>query len=221
MLQQLIINNKRFTMRIISFTSLLLLSFVLIAAGNLNSTTDTTDTVEAPAWAIDKAHSTVQFKVRHFFTPVPGSFDQFDGVIKFDPANLDGSSIDVNISVGSINTNNSDRDEHLRSADFFDTAGYPEMHFKSSSIRQEGENRYVAEGSLTIRDVTREIELPFEFLGAMEHPMRANTTVAGFRAEYQLMRTDFGVGSGSWAMTAVVGDEINIEILMEVLNITS
>ena len=202
-------------MKLLPFTSLLLLWFVLIAAGNLNITTDTN---EAPIWSVDKAHSAVQFKVRHFFTPVPGSFDQFDGVIRFDPNNLDGSSIDVNIAVGSVNTNNSDRDEHLRSGDFFDTAGFPEMHFKSSSIRQTGDNSYVAEGSLTIRDVTREIELPFEFLGAMEHPMRENTTVAGFRAGYKLMRTDFGVGSGSWAMTAVVGDEIDIEILMEVLN---
>lgn len=202
-------------MKLLQFTSLLLLWFVLIAAANLNITTDTN---EAPIWSVDKAHSAVQFKVRHFFTPVPGSFDQFDGVIRFDPNNLDGSSIDVNIAVGSVNTNNSDRDEHLRSGDFFDTAGFPEMHFKSSSIRQTGDNSYVAEGSLTIRDVTREIELPFEFLGAMEHPMRENTTVAGFRAGYKLMRTDFGVGSGSWAMTAVVGDEIDIEILMEVLN---
>jgi polyisoprenoid-binding protein YceI len=205
-------------MRLTQLTSLFLLTFVLIAAGNLN---DTTDTNEAPAWSIDKAHSAVQFKVRHFFTPVPGSFDEFDGIIRFDPNNLDGSSIDVNIAVSSVNTNNSDRDEHLRSDDFFDTADFPEMHFKSNSIRQTGDNTYVAEGSLTIRDVTREIELPFEFLGAMEHPMRDNTTVAGFRAEYKLMRTDFGVGSGSWAMTAVVGDEIDIEIFMEVLNITS
>lgn len=205
-------------MRILIVTSLLLLSFMLMAAGNLN---DTTDTNEAPAWSIDKAHSAVQFKVRHFFTPVPGSFDQFDGVIKFDPNNLDGSSIDVNIAVGSVNTNNSDRDEHLRSDDFFDASVFPEMHFKSNSIRQTGDNSYVAEGTLTIRNVTREIELPFEFLGAMEHPMRENTTVAGFRADYKLMRTDFGVGSGSWAMTAVVGDEIDIEILLEVLNVTT
>ncbi|MCA1801050.1 MAG: YceI family protein [Rhodothermaceae bacterium] len=205
-------------MKIVQFTTLFLLSFVLIAAGNLNNNTETN---EAPVWSIDKAHSAVQFKVRHFFTPVPGSFDEFDGVIRFDPNNLEGSSIDVNIAVGSVNTNNTDRDEHLRSDDFFDTAGYPEMHFKSSSVRQTGENSYVAEGSLTIRDVTKEIELPFEFLGAMDHPRRENTTVAGFRAEYKLMRTDFGVGSGSWAMTAVVGDEIDIEILMEVLNVAS
>ncbi|TVQ15910.1 MAG: polyisoprenoid-binding protein [Balneolaceae bacterium] len=204
-------------MKLLSIIPLLLLSFTLIAAGNLNNN-NKSDTNEAPTWSIDRAHSAVQFKVRHFFTPVPGSFDQFEGVIKFDPANLEGSSIDVNIAVSSINTNNSDRDEHLRSDDFFAIERFPEMHFKSSSIRETGENSYVAEGMLTIRDVSREIELPFEFLGSMEHPMRENTTVAGFKAGYKLMRTDFGVGSGSWAMTAVVGDEIDIEILMEVLH---
>lgn len=205
-------------MRPTSLLTLLILSFTLLAAGNNSETTETSD---APAWSIDKAHSTVQFKVRHFFTPVPGSFDEFDGVVRFDPNNLDGSSIDVTIAVSSVNTKNSDRDEHLRSDDFFDVASFPEMHFKSSAIRQNGENSYIAEGQLTIRDVTKDIELPFEFLGAMEHPMRENTTVAGFKADYNLMRTDFGVGSGNWAMTAVVGDEISIEILMEVINITS
>ncbi|MFU8858854.1 MAG: YceI family protein [Cyclonatronaceae bacterium] len=205
-------------MRPTSLLTLLALSITLLASGNI---TERSASNEAPVWSIDKAHSTVKFQVRHFFTPVPGTFDEFDGMVRFDPNNLEGSSIDVNIAVSSVNTNNSDRDEHLRSDDFFNVAGFPEMHFKSNTIRQTGENTYVADGQLTIRDVTRDIELPFEFLGAMEHPMRDNTTVAGFRAEYKLMRTDFGVGSGNWAMTAVVGDEISIEILMEVLNIAS
>jgi len=170
----------------------------------------------APAWTVDSAHSSVKFNIRHFFTPVPGTFDSWTGTIHFDPENLEGSKIDVSIDVASVNTQNERRDEHLRDPDFFEVATWPSMTFTSSEIRAVGENQYVAVGELTIRDVTKEIELPFTLLGVMDHPMRENTVVAGFEANTTVSRLEYGVGSGNFVQTTVVGDEVNIDIFLEV-----
>ncbi|KPQ00952.1 MAG: hypothetical protein HLUCCA01_03425 [Bacteroidetes bacterium HLUCCA01] len=170
----------------------------------------------APTWTVDSAHSSVKFNIRHFFTPVPGTFDSWTGTIHFDPENLEGSKIDVSIDVASVNTQNERRDEHLRDPDFFEVATWPSMTFTSSEIRAVGENQYVAVGELTIRDVTKEIELPFTLLGVMDHPMRENTVVAGFEANTTVSRLEYGVGSGNFVQTTVVGDEVNIDIFLEV-----
>jgi len=95
-------------------------------------------------------------------------------------------------------------------------ATWPSMTFTSSEIRAVGENQYVAVGELTIRDVTKEIELPFTLLGVMDHPMRENTVVAGFEANTTVSRLEYGVGSGNFVQTTVVGDEVNIDIFLEV-----
>lgn len=183
-------------------------------AAENNSGQSTVD--EAREWRIDASHSALNFRIRHFFTPVPGVFERWGGTFKFDPENLEGSSIDISIDVSSINTKNERRDGHLRTADFFDAEKYPNMTFVSSSITSTGENSYVATGELTIKETTHTIELPFEFLGAMPHPSRANTTVAGFRSELTLLRNDYGVGTGDYIQTAVIGNEVTIEIFLEV-----
>ncbi|WP_245683946.1 YceI family protein [Rhodohalobacter halophilus] len=170
---------------------------------------------DATDWQLDKAHSSIKFTITHFFTPVTGTFDDVDATINFDPENLEESRIDVTIPVESVNTRNERRDNHLRSEDFFNTSQWPNMRFVSSSIEQTGENEFVARGELTIRDVTREFDLPFQLLGVMDHPMQENTRVAGISAKAELMRTDFGVGVGDWAATAVVGDRVNIELNLE------
>ena len=175
----------------------------------------TTTDREATSWQVDKAHSTIKFTINHFFTPVAGTFDDVDATINFDPENLAESSIDVTIPIESVNTRNDRRDNHLRSEDFFNTAEWPNMRFASHSIEQTGENQFVARGELTIRDVTRDFDLPFELKGVMDHPMRENTRVAGIVANAELMRNDFGVGVGDWAATAVVGNKVDIELLLE------
>ncbi len=167
------------------------------------------------SWEIDKAHSSIQFTVTHFFTSVTGTFDDVEADINFDPANLEESNIDVTIPVESINTRNDRRDGHLKSDDFFNTAEWPNMRFTSNTIEQTGDNSFVARGELTIRDVTRDFDLPFELKGVMDHPMQENTKVAGIAANTQLMRSDYGVGVGDWAATAVVGDEIDITLNLE------
>lgn len=165
-------------------------------------------------WFIDRPHSEISFSVRHFFTPVKGVFEDYEADIRFDPENLADSYIDVAIEVGSVDTRNEDRDEHLQSTDFFNAAEWPHIRFKSERIEQRGQ-QYVAGGELTIRDVSRDFELPFSLLGVMENPMNEGTLVAGIQSETTLARNTYGVGTGSWAATAVVGGEVGINLSLE------
>lgn len=193
--------------------SILAVAFLLVSA----AFTTINNNDSATAWQIDKSHSAVNFTINHFFTLVDGSFDKYEAVVNFDPNNLDESSIDVTIPVSSVNTRNARRDGHLLTDDFFNAEAYPNIRFVSNEIIQDGENNFVARGELTIRDVTRDFDLPFELLGVMDHPMRENTTVAGIVATAEIMRNDFGVGTGDWRATAVVGDRVNIRLNLELL----
>lgn len=194
----------------------MLFAFTGLAMNNVN----TDDNVRSVEWEIDSAHSAINFTINHFFTPVDGTFEDYDATVMFNPDDLENSSIDVTIPVTSINTRNDRRDGHLQSEDFFNAEQWPNISFESSSIESRGDNEFVAIGELTIRDVTRDFELPFTLQGMMDHPMQENTTVAGIVANAQLMRTDFGVGVGDWAATAVVGDEVDIQLNLE-LNSTA
>jgi len=194
----------------------MLFAFTGLAMNDVNNDDD----VRSIEWEIDPAHSAINFTINHFFTPVDGTFEDYDATVMFNPDDLENSMIDVTIPVTSINTRNDRRDGHLQSEDFFNAAQWPNISFESSSIESRGDNEFVAIGELTIRDVTREFELPFTLQGMMENPMQENTTVAGIVANAKLMRTDFGVGVGDWAATAVVGDEVNIQLNLE-LNTTA
>lgn len=194
-------------------TSLLLAAFIFTAANAFANIND--DDQRSEAWEVDRAHSAINFTISHFFTPVDGSFDDYDAEILFNPNDLEGSSISVTIPIESINTRNDRRDNHLMSEDFFNAEQWPNMTFVSNTIEQTGDNQFVAKGELTIRDTTREFELPFELLGVMDHPMQDGKKVAGIVASAELMRTDFGVGVGDWAATAVVGDQVDIQLNLE------
>jgi polyisoprenoid-binding protein YceI len=193
--------------------SLFLASFIFMAANAFANIND--EDQRSEAWEVDRAHSAINFTINHFFTPVDGSFDDYDAEILFDPNDLEGSSINVTIPIESINTRNDRRDNHLMSDDFFNAEQWPNMTFVSNTIEQTGDNQFVAKGELTIRDVTRDFELPFELLGVMDHPMQDGKKVAGIVASAELMRTDFGVGVGDWAATAVVGDQVDIQLNLE------
>lgn len=190
-----------------------LLTVLLFA--NALFASDKTNQDNVTAWQIDRSHSAVNFTISHFFTPVDGSFDDYQATVNFDPNNLEESRIDVTIPVESVNTRNERRDNHLKSEDFFNASEWSNIRFVSSNIELVGNNQFVAHGELTIRDVTHSFELPFELLGVMDHPMRENTKVAGIVANAELMRTDYGVGVGDWAATAVVGNKVNIRINLE------
>ncbi|MAO63846.1 MAG: polyisoprenoid-binding protein [Balneola sp.] len=167
------------------------------------------------SWTIDKAHSAVNFEVTHFFTPVNGQFNDYEATVNFDPENLEESMIDVKIMVGSIDTKNERRDGHLRTPDFFNAEKWPHITFKSSNIERTGENEFVANGTLTIKDVSKDIELPFKLLGIMDNPMKEGTKVAGITASTTLDRTDYTVGTGDWASDAVIGDEVTVDLNLE------
>jgi len=172
-------------------------------------------TYAAMSWTIDKAHSAVNFEVTHFFTPVNGQFNNYDATVNFDPNNLEESMIDVTIMVNSIDTKNERRDGHLRTADFFNAEKFPHITFKSSNIEKTGENQFVANGTLTIKDVSQEVALPFTLLGIKDNPMKENTMVAGITASTKVDRTAYTVGTGDWASDAVIGDEVTVELNLE------
>lgn len=170
---------------------------------------------EAAQWDMDKAHTSVNFSINHFFSAVTGKFGEFDGTIRFDPDNLSGSKADFTVSIASINTDEEKRDKHLQSKDFFNVKKYPTMSFTTSKIVKETATSYLVHGKLTIRDVTKDVVLPMKVTGQMEHPMKKNMMILGLVIDTTIDRTEYGVGTGSWAATAVVGDEVKIHIPME------
>lgn len=173
----------------------------------------------ATPWSVDKSHSSVNFEVRHFFAKVPGAFEDYTADVKFSPDNLAESSIDVVIEVPSINTKNERRDGHLQSPDFFNAEKFSSIKFTSTKIESKGDNKFVAHGTLTIKDVSKKFELPFTLLGVMDNPFREDALVAGITSEFTLLRNDFGVGTGDWVSDAVVGNEVDVTLNLE-LNAT-
>ncbi len=173
-----------------------------------------TTKVLTPTWNIDTNHSKISFEVNHFFTPVEGFFNEYKGELTFDAADLEGSSVNFTVQVASVKTDSEKRDKHLQSADFFDAKKFPEMKFVSKSISKT-DNGYIAKGNLTIRDVTKAVEVPFKVLGKGSHPMKKGVEIIAIKAGFKINRNDYGVGTGSWAATAVVGDEVTIKIVIE------
>lgn len=196
------------------FKSRILGLFVLLSASILAGPT------WAAAWKVDASHTEVNFSVSHFFTPVSGSFEDFDVKLDYDAKNPEKSRVEAKVKVASVNTGNEKRDEHLRSAEWFEADKYPYMTFKSTSVRQTGDT-LIARGVLTIKGETREVEMPISLLGVQPIPeemrqmLGGTKEVASFKAATSLDRGDYGVGVGNWAATMVVGGEIDVEILLE------
>lgn len=177
-------------------------------------------TPEAPAWNVDAPHTEVSFSVKHFFTPVTGEFEQFDVALAYDRANPENSSVRVRIPVTSVQTGNEKRNNHLLSEDFFEADANPDITFVSTSVTRVADGRLVVRGPLTIKGVTREVELPVKVLGVMDvapemQEMLGAKQIASFETTLSVDRRDFGVGVGSWAATAVVGANVDIRIAVE------
>lgn len=170
---------------------------------------------DAPMWMFDKAHTSLNFTIKHFFSDVQGRFNDFNGMVHFDPNNLKGSKVNFSVPLNSINTDNEKRDDHLQSPDFFNASKYPEIKFESSKFEKKEDNSFVVHGNLTIRDVTKKVALPLIVTGQTEHPMMKGTLILGLLVETTIDRTEFGVGTGNWASTMVVGDEVKIRIPIE------
>ena len=166
-------------------------------------------------WVVDKAHSTAQFKVRHMMANTVGMFRDFDGNITIDRANPAQSGVEFTIQAKSIDTGNTNRDEHLRSADFFDVAKYPTISFKSTAVAKKSENEFAVTGDLTMHGVTKRVTLPVTFLG---FGRTARGEKAGFEIETTVNRKDFGI---VWNKTLdegglLLGEDVKVTINLEV-----
>ncbi len=164
-------------------------------------------------WTIDPTHSNVTFTIRHFFSKVTGSFNKFSGTIVHDPANPAASSAKAEIDASSIYTANERRDNHLRSADFFDVAKHPTLTFESTKVSHEG-GKLKIDGNLTMHGVTKPVTLEGEFLGAGP---TASGERAGFEVTGKLDRKEFGILWNKVADQggAVLGDDVQIRIAVE------
>ncbi|HEX2099429.1 MAG TPA: YceI family protein [Candidatus Synoicihabitans sp.] len=180
---------------------LLLLTLAGLAAATVTAAPTT--------WKADSAHSSVGFKIRHFFSKLPGSFAKVDATVAYDPENVAASSVEATISTASINTGNERRDGHLKNEDFFLVEKYPTITFKSTSWTKTGENTFDITGDLTIKDVTKPVTLKAVHLGTMAGPR--GKQVAGWEAKTTLNRHDFGVSFANPAL----GDEVDVEITIE------
>ncbi len=172
--------------------------------------------VAADTFNFDTSHTNVGFAVKHMvISTVKGRFNEFSGVITYDPQDVTKSSVEVTIKTASVDTGNADRDKHLRSADFFDAEKYPEITFKSTRVEKRGSG-YVARGPLTMRGVTKEVELPFTVTGVINDPW-GNTRLGAEVEPVKVNRQDFGV---SWSKALdsgglVVSDEVSLELAVE------
>ena len=169
----------------------------------------------AKKWNVDKSHASVNFSINHFFSAVTGKFKDFSGDVVFEPTDLKGSKVNFEIVVSSINTDDEERDSHLQSDDFFNAKKYSTIKFVSTGFKKVSDTEYTVTGKLTMRGVTKTITLPLVVAGRMTNPWKEGYEILGVSIKTNLDRTDFGVGTGSWAATSVVGDEVTISISME------
>jgi polyisoprenoid-binding protein YceI len=176
-------------------------------------------TASAPAltevtgtYTLDPAHTRIGFVARHaMVTKVRGSFDEFAGTAVLDGASPANSRVEVTIEAASIDTRNAQRDEHLRSNDFLAMQEYPQITFASTGVRQAGETTFEVTGDLTIKGVTNEITIPFEFEGSAKDPF-GNQRV-GFEGSVTINRRDYGV---TWNAAlegggVLVSDKVTLE----------
>jgi polyisoprenoid-binding protein YceI len=172
-------------------------------------------------WKIDAAHSEADFSIKHMsISTVHGSFRGLSGVIKYDPANPAKSGVEASIDVTSVDTGVAPRDTHLKSPDFFDTAKFPTMTFKSTSVSKAGDH-YDVVGDLTLHGVTKQVVLKLEDLGKEETGMDGKSVHRGFSATTTINRKDFGL---TWNGTlksgdSVLGDDVKIELDIEAVQI--
>lgn len=170
------------------------------------------------SWKIDSAHSEINFSARHMMiSNVRGRFENFEGTVEFDENNPQNTRVDVRIDANSLNTREPQRDGHLRSADFLDTANYPSISFKSTRVEVLDATNARLYGDLTIKDVARPVILDVEFNGISKSPW--GSLNAGFSARTKMNRKDWdltwnvALETGGW----LVSDELKVEIDVELI----
>jgi len=170
------------------------------------------------AWLIDQSHSEIQFSAKHLMiSTVRGRFNSYTGTVEADEQNPTAATVNVQIDASSLVTGDEKRDGHLRSPDFLDVEQFPYITFKSTRVEQVDESHGKLIGDLTIRDVTKQVVLNFEYAGQAKTPW--GTTSAGFNASTKINRKDWNLNwnvaleTGGW----LVGDQITISIELELV----
>ncbi len=184
-------------------------AFILFLVGFLSLNAQT-------KWSIDKAHSKVQFSATHLIiSEVTGEFKNFDGSIETSGDDFSNAKVNFTIDVSSISTDNEQRDNHLKSDDFFNAQKFPKMTFVGKSMQKVGDNKYKLVGDLTIRDITKQIALDVTYNGTVKDPW--GNTKAGFKITGELNRFDYNLKWNALmeAGGAVVGKMIGITINLE------
>jgi len=168
---------------------------------------------ETQTWQIDPMHTAAQFSVRHMgISTVRGIFEKTSGTVTFDPANPSSAVIDVTIDANTVNTRVDRRDNDLRSANFFDSAKFPTITFKSKRVEPAGAGKLKITGDLTIHGVTKEVVLDVDGPSAAISDPMGNSRM-GASASTKISRKDFGVNGAA----AMVGDEIEIVLDVEMV----
>ncbi len=202
--------NMELDLRVIS--GMKIMTAGLLAVTSLALTASSPLAVEE--YNLDTSHTQISFVVRHLgVSNVRGKFNKFEGKIHLDESDLSKSSVRVTIDANSVDTDNERRDNHLRSEDFFEVARFPQITFVSKRVQKNG-STYEVVGDLTIRDVTREVTIPFELAG----PMKSANGQKRIGAEGSLVVNRFDYGLKWNRMTeavAVVGPEVRIELNVE------
>lgn len=167
-------------------------------------------------WNVDKTHSSVKFTVTHLvITEVDGSFKSYDGTVVSKNADFTDASIDFSIDVKSINTENEMRDNHLKSADFFDAEKYTQITFKSTSFKKLSGNKYELVGNLTLHGITKSVKFDVTYGGTTKDPY--GNIKAGFKAITTINRFDYDLkwNAVTEAGGAVVGSDVEISVKLE------
>jgi len=167
-------------------------------------------------WIVDPTHSAIEFSVKHMMiAKVKGSFNKFEASILANPSDLTTAEIDFIVDVASIDTRNADRDNHLRSADFFDVEKNPTLTFKSTKIVKTDEDEYDVTGNVTLNGVTQEETFSITFEGQGKDPW--GNEKAGFSGKGKVKRSDYGLTYNAALETGgvLIGDQITLTIEIE------
>jgi polyisoprenoid-binding protein YceI len=173
-------------------------------------------TLVKTTWAIDPTHSEVEFKIKHLvISTVKGIFKEFTGSVDVDGEDFSTADFHFEANVDSIFTNQTDRDNHLKSADFFDVTNFPKISFKSTAVAKKSEDTYAITGDLTVRDVTKSIQLTAEFGGVATDPY--GNVKAGFEITGAINRKEFGLTfhAVTEAGNIVLGEDIKLNINLQ------
>jgi polyisoprenoid-binding protein YceI len=180
------------------------------------SIVETAKALAPGTWVIDPTHSEIGFTVRHLMTKVRGSFREFEGTVDVaeDPA---ASKVSVTVTMASIDTGTPQRDDHVRSGDFFDIENHPTMTFVSTGLRPDGDN-FVLAGDLTIKGVTKPVEFAAEFLGVDKD--HYGNLKAGFEATTTINRKDFGVDTNVplGGEKLLIGDDVSVALSVQLVH---